>query len=106
MDTYVDRLIYTSFMVTTKQKPIANTGKIIRQVSKHNTTESHHTTREESKKRKGQEEKNYQTARKQLRKDNKYILIYNYFKGNSLIKRYSVAEGKKKNKTHIFAAHK
>lgn len=52
-----------SLMLTTKQKPIVHTQKIMRKESKHTAKESHQTTKEESKEiRKGQ--KNYQTDRK------------------------------------------
>ena len=42
-------------MVTTKQKPIIDSQKIMRKESKHNSTETHQITREESKRRRKKE---------------------------------------------------
>ena len=61
------KLLYLTFMVTTKEKAIVNLQKIIRKESKYTTKESHQTTKEESKRRK-KEQRNYKTARKQLTK--------------------------------------
>lgn len=48
-------------MVTTKQKPIVDTQKIMRKESKHTTKESQQITKEGSK-RKRKEERNYKNS--------------------------------------------
>ena len=47
----------TSLMMSTKQKPTADTKKIKRKESKHSITENHQITKEESKRRKEQNTK-------------------------------------------------
>ena len=51
-------------MMTTKQKPTADTKTIKRKESKHSITENHQITKEESKRR-NKIQKNYKIARKQ-----------------------------------------
>ena len=50
-DGYIQRLLYVILMVTIKQKPTAYTEKVMRNESKHNTTEIHHLTKEEIKRK-------------------------------------------------------
>ena len=52
-----------TFTVTTKQKPITDTQKIMRKESKNNTTKSHQITREESKRKRKEQRKNKRVRR-------------------------------------------
>ena len=56
--------LHVSVMVTTKQKSIVDTQKIMRKEPKHNTKKHHQTKGKKGR----QEERNYKTARKQLTK--------------------------------------
>jgi len=71
-------LLYVNLTVTTKQKPIVDTQKIMRRESKYTTIRNHQITKEESKRRKEQRITT-KTTRKQ-QNGNKYTLINNYFK--------------------------
>ena len=74
---YKYELFYISLRITTKQKPIVNTGKREKE-SEHKTTENNQIIKEESKRRK--EKSNCKTARKQQKKWQQYMFINNYFK--------------------------
>ena len=66
VDSYIYRLLYVNYMVSTKQKLTADTQKIMRKESKHNTKEQHQTTREWSKRRRKEQKGAIKSARKQL----------------------------------------
>ena len=70
---YIYKLLHVSLMVTTKQKPIVDTQKIVIKESKHNPIECHQTQREECKRRRKkhrgttkQPENNYQNGNKYI----------------------------------------
>lgn len=93
-------------MVTTKQKSILDTQKIMRKESKHNTKESPQTKREETKRRR---KKQRGTKKQTKKKANKYLSIYNHFNCNWT--KFSdqksvewIKKKKKKNKTHQYVA--
>ena len=58
VDCHKYRLLHVSLMVTTKQKPIADTQKVMRKDSKNSTKESNQTTRERAR----EEERNRGTT--------------------------------------------
>lgn len=62
-------------MVTTKQKPVLNTQKIIRKKPKHTIKERHQDTQEKSTRRKKKHK--YKTVRKNQQNDNKRTSVNN-----------------------------
>ena len=78
-------------MVTTKQKPVVDTQKIMRKEHNHNTKRNHQSTREENKRRRKEQRGTTKTARKQL-------TLCHYANGlnvnglNSLMERHRGAE--------------
>ena len=84
-------------MVTTKQKPIENTQK----GKKKDQSTSLQKVIKSHRRKAREEERTYETARKQLTYCQQKVLIYkNYFK----CKRHRVAEWIKKDKTQKYAA--
>lgn len=67
-------------MVTTKQKPIVATQKMVKVQSKNNTKERHQITMEEGKKRKKKQRAITKAAKNTEQNSRKYIPIHNYFK--------------------------
>lgn len=60
-------IFYISLMITTKEKPVVDTQKIMIKVSKHTSTKTHQIKKEDSKTG-SKEQRIYKIVRKQLTK--------------------------------------